>query len=63
MAIPPRPIFPHRHNPDGTFDSICSRCLVTVATERLESDLQGAEGTHVCSDLDLSRISYLPHGK
>lgn len=63
MAIPPRPIFPHRHNPDGTFDSICSRCLVTVATKRRESDLQDTEGTHVCSDLDLSRISYPPHGK
>jgi hypothetical protein len=61
MAQSLSPMFPHRHNPDGTIDSICARCFVTIATEGRESDLQEAEDAHICSGLNLSRISYPPH--
>ena len=56
--------FPHRHNADGTFDSICASCFVTVATEDNERDLLDWERNHVCSGLArysiLSRESKLP---
>lgn len=40
--------FPHRRNPDGSFDSICLKCFRTVATQRNEADLAQAERDHVC---------------
>jgi len=58
MAKLPRPTFPHRRNPDGTFDSICTKCFATVATKTQESDLQDAEAAHICPGLDLRRILY-----
>jgi hypothetical protein len=42
--------FPHRRNPDGSFDSICPKCFRTVATRRDEADLAQAERDHVCED-------------
>jgi len=40
--------FPHRHNRDGSYDSICSRCFVTVATSYNEAELLAHEQKHVC---------------
>jgi len=40
--------FPHRHNADGTYDSICRRCFRTIATERVEEDLKAEELAHHC---------------
>ena len=40
--------FPHRHNSDGTFDSICARCFITVATENNQADLVEWENAHLC---------------
>lgn len=40
--------FTHRHNPDGTFDSICMSCFQTVGHEKRESDLAAAEAVHKC---------------
>lgn len=37
--------FPHRHNPDGTFDSICPDCYVTISRQNRESDLITFERT------------------
>jgi pyocin large subunit-like protein len=34
---------------DGTVDSICHRCFVTVATEQTESDLPSKEYSHACN--------------
>ena len=42
--------FPHRQNPDGSFDSICPKCFRTVATRQNEADLAQAERDHVCED-------------
>jgi len=40
--------FAHRTNRDGTIDSICKECFVTVATAMWESELDQPEHTHVC---------------
>lgn len=40
--------FVHRPNHDGTFDSICVRCFVTVATKFNEGDLEPSELNHDC---------------
>jgi hypothetical protein len=48
--------FPHRMNPDGTFDSICAKCFVTVANAIHETDLAHFERCHVC---DSSAITLL----
>ncbi len=49
--------FPHRHNPEGTHDSICTRCLATIATVALETDLARHESGHVCRPMDLDRTT------
>lgn len=51
MAQSPRPVLPHRHNRDGTFDSICSRCFATIATEGSGVELKKAEDVHICHRL------------
>jgi len=48
-----KPQFPHRHNNDGTFDSICDTCFVTVARVKLETDLIPFETRHVCDPVNL----------
>lgn len=41
--------FPHRHNPNGSWDSICSACMATIATVENEAELVRREASHVCS--------------
>ncbi len=41
--------FSHRPNQDGTFDSICHQCFVTVASMRDEADLGRKERLHSCN--------------
>jgi len=40
--------FAHRFIPDGTVDSICPRCFVTVGSASNETDLVPKEEHHVC---------------
>jgi hypothetical protein len=40
--------YTHRHNSDGTFDSICMSCFQTVGHEIRECDLAAAEAIHKC---------------
>ena len=48
--------FVHRLNDDGTIDSICSDCFVTVATAAVsESVLEREERKHNCDTLPLDR--------
>lgn len=49
--------FARRHNRDGSHDSICTVCLVTVATVRDEEQLTSYEATHVCDPVNLYRIN------
>jgi hypothetical protein len=40
--------FPHRHNRNGSHDSICISCYATVASVQNEADLAQHEQKHVC---------------
>jgi hypothetical protein len=48
--------FPHRHNADRSYDSICPACYVTVATEDVESKLRQHELAHACDPIQLDRV-------
>lgn len=48
-----RPSFSHRHNADGSHDSICTLCLAQVATVQDELELAGFESAHVCEPANL----------
>ena len=50
-----KPSFPHRHNSDGSHDSICTVCYVTVATSQNELELASHESVHVCQPVNLYR--------
>jgi hypothetical protein len=49
--------FPHRHNRDGSNDSICTTCLATVASVQNEEELGSYESAHVCDPINTYRIS------
>jgi len=56
--------FPHRRNLNGSFDSICLKCLLTIANARTEAELEQHDKDHVCSPSILSqRIFDLAHAK
>lgn len=55
-ASPTRPKFVHRSNRDGTVDSICRGCFMTVATSRRETDLEQAERKHCCDPWTVERF-------
>jgi len=40
--------FAHRLNTDGTFDSICMSCFLTIRTAENEPSLAGQEKIHKC---------------
>jgi hypothetical protein len=54
--------FPHRRNMDGTHDSICRGCLMTIATVEEEDELAGFESRHTCDPMRAYRVSqgYFP---
>jgi len=52
-----RPNFPHRHNTDGSYDSICTVCYATVASVRKECELAVAESIHRCDPATLYQLS------
>ncbi|MDT8068275.1 MAG: hypothetical protein ROO76_08925 [Terriglobia bacterium] len=47
-ATLPRPEFQYRNNGDGTWDSICLRCFLTVGTARSIAELVDMEKAHNC---------------
>lgn len=53
MAQGSRTAFPHRHNPDGSIDSICSECFQTIAAASTEAQLEAAERVHDCKGFSL----------
>lgn len=55
-AFPTRPKFVHRNNRDGTIDTICRECFVTVATCRRETDLEQPERNHTCDPWTVERF-------
>ena len=54
--------YPHRRNSDGTWDSICKRCFLTIAHGRTEGELAEGEKTHVCNSPYLAERSHLSVG-
>jgi hypothetical protein len=54
LRIPP--LFARRTNADGSIDSICRKCYITVASATRESDLVCFEREHIC-DPDWSHCS------
>jgi hypothetical protein len=51
--------FPHRRNPDGSFDSICPDCFATIAKTQSEAELARHERNHLCRAEDLERFRAL----
>lgn len=49
--------FPHRHNKDDSYDSICISCYATVASVQNEADLAQFEQDHVCEMIFLNTAS------
>ena len=45
--------FAHRHNSDGSYDSICTKCYATVASAGKEEALSSSESAHVCDPFAL----------
>ena len=50
--------FPHRLNPNGTYDSICAGCFITVATANKEDDLLAGQNAHICLGPDPNHVYY-----
>ena len=48
------PFFPHRQNRDGSIDSICPRCLATVASAATVTELHTYEKQHNCDEAFLA---------
>jgi hypothetical protein len=46
--------FHFRHNPDGSWDSICLHCFATAARASSEAELTEAQKRHNC-ELNFSR--------
>jgi hypothetical protein len=53
---------PIRSNPDGSWDSICLECFLTIATAEHEAELADREANHICKDLDTSPTSHAIQG-
>jgi hypothetical protein len=49
--------FIHRINEDGSIDSICRDCFVTIATGRSRADLEQQEHHHACEPTLLERYT------
>ena len=58
MVLTLPPFFPHRRNRDGSIDSICLKCLLTIATARNEADLDLHDKNHICLPLILSQRAF-----
>ena len=42
-------IYPHRHNKDGSYDSICLTCFLTISHAETEAELTQHDSAHVCN--------------
>jgi hypothetical protein len=54
MTLRP-PFYPHRKNPNGSYDSICLQCLMTIGTSEDEKLLVRLEDAHICEFKALSK--------
>lgn len=63
MPLSDRPQFVRRSNRDRTVDSVCTRCLATVASSESTAKLDRAETDHVCDTINLERWKNLSEGR
>ena len=49
--------FSHRMNKDGTTDSICPRCFITVGRSTWEAELDRMEAAHTCDPVRLASFT------
>jgi hypothetical protein len=59
----PSIFYPHRLNKDGSYTSICLRCLAPVARTDTEGELAAHDDVHVCNEAMLSERHFVepPH--
>jgi len=57
MAPLPTAQFQHRNNGNGSIDSICTVCFLTIASAKDEEELAGYEETHICAPIRLFAIA------
>lgn len=50
------PLYVHRNNADGTMDSFCRKCMITVASSQWEVELDRAEKKHLCDPVQLEYV-------
>jgi hypothetical protein len=60
MEISSPATFKHRNNPDGSWDSICAKCFLTVHSAAKEDDLPKSEQSHNC-ELLLAQKTSIPN--
>jgi hypothetical protein len=53
--------YAHRRNFDGTLDSICKLCYLTVARAYSEGDLSPLEIRHICQPVERRRATRVVH--
>jgi hypothetical protein len=58
MVLRLPPYFPHRRNADGSFDSICLKCLLTIANAPTEAGLAKHDKYHACNPSILSQRAF-----
>ena len=60
-ASPGSSQYAHRLNHDGTLDSVCKLCYLTVARAFREIDLAQLEMRHVCQPVERRRATRVVH--
>jgi hypothetical protein len=60
MAFTLQALFTHSRNRDGSFDSFCLKCFVTVAHCKSEPELAGFDKRHACEINPLSQRGNFP---
>lgn len=55
--------YAHRYNLNGTTDSICKECFITVVTAIWEADLERAEQKHVCESRTQRPFKRIPQAE
>jgi hypothetical protein len=51
--------FAHRRKPDASFDSICTKCFRTIASEDSEGKLFAHEERHSCEAIfEVTRVKF-----
>jgi len=57
----PNSHYAHRRNYDGTLDSVCKSCFLTVARAYRETDLTHLELRHICQPVERRRSTRIAH--